>query len=112
MAQTYPNVEINPLTGEPFPVPPKAGEEHTMSGFADPVLAAPRSDPLDTPTELTTRVETLFSELLRIEDETRPLVRTVTLKGAIRTALIRAQRDAAQRTVNAFKTCLEEISRS
>lgn len=84
-------------------VPPKAGRVP-----APPATPPPRDDPLDTTTELTTRVEALWSEWQRISADERELVRIPLLKGAIRTALIRAQRDAATRALEKCKAIITE----
>jgi hypothetical protein len=84
-------------------VPPKGAGTST----ADALLT--RTDPLDTTAELETRVTALWAEWCHIKDTYNPLVATELSKGALRTALIRAQRDAATRAISRCQDILKEL---
>ena len=81
-------------------------DQHTTQSPPPPT---PRTDPLDSIAELRARVEALWAELLRVTDEERELVRVECSKGVLRTALIRAQRDAAHRALDAGKAVISDV---
>lgn len=83
----------------------RLGEEAPPSVVNNTSTPSNSRDPLDTYDELTVRVEELWNELRN----TRLSLDSHLLKPFIRTALIRAQRDAARRAFEACKAAIKDI---